>query len=126
MADDCACVYFGGEDCGPRVSYDRIQRARKSYQCCECGNPIVAGDPYEYTWGVWGEKQDTFRICLGCVDVRDSVSCDGSFIYGQLWNNVQEAIFYNGGPQQCTYAGLNPHGDRKMREQYAAWKEDHA
>lgn len=47
------------------------RKARKAFQCCECGAPIMVGDRYHYFSGIWDHQPGHYRTCLECSQVRD-------------------------------------------------------
>ena len=51
-------------------------KAVKSHQCCECWAPIMPGEVYEKTTGVWDHCGQTFKTCWPCCEVRDQLTKD--------------------------------------------------
>jgi DNA-directed RNA polymerase subunit RPC12/RpoP len=78
------CICIDVDDHG-EFQKSRLQRARKSYKCTECGDEIALGRLYEYTWGVWDGRQSTYRTCARCVNVRDEY-----FNCGWYWGQLAE------------------------------------
>jgi len=75
--------------------------ARKIHKCCECGESINIKDEYEYLKGNWDGQYSTFKTCLPCLSVRNTMFKDG-YCFGMIWNDVIENIFENGGmPENC-------------------------
>lgn len=62
-------------DC-PRPSMFRQQgrRARKQHRCCECGIPILCGEIYQQTFGIWDGGAEVFRTCATCEWLRERVA----------------------------------------------------
>jgi len=88
MLDSCICIYNDGPSCD--FVSEKVQRACKEHQCCECGQPIKSGDEYEYARGAWEGNFDTFKTCMTCKRIRDSLfTC---WVYGGLWEDVHEVI----------------------------------
>lgn len=54
----------------PSVLRSSKRCARKTYRCEECRGEIKPGEPYEYTWGIWGGDSGTFYVCERCHDAR--------------------------------------------------------
>ncbi len=73
---DCSCDYDGHWDVFHKRS---VKAARKPRKCCECGCTVHAGEPYEYTWGVFEGDAQRYHVCARCVELREwariSVPC---------------------------------------------------
>lgn len=50
------------------------RRARKQHECCACEIPILPGDRYVETTGVWDGQPSRFRHCLRCFAIVDALS----------------------------------------------------
>jgi hypothetical protein len=86
---DCGFCLMGADDGEPSDFYRRVIRtARKPHQCYECFDPIRPGDRYEETTAKWAGQISRNRTCLACVDIADSLSCDGSRLHGGLWEEL--------------------------------------
>lgn len=72
-----------------------MQRARKAYQCHECGASVAVGDIYERVIGKWGGDLLTFRTCNLCVEIgqwaKISVPCF-CYAHGGLHGAVREMV----------------------------------
>jgi hypothetical protein len=68
----------------------KIRRARKTYRCGECNQPIEPGDTYERMVGVL-DGLDTHRSCLKCAEARRwlEVVCS-TWAYGGVWEDLME------------------------------------
>jgi hypothetical protein len=86
----CDCPY-------PEVFSDRIVRAKKPYQCEECGDTIAAGEKYHSVFGVWDHEPGSYKICCNCEKLRswllelnlpDADCCMGQ--YGNLYDELVE------------------------------------
>jgi len=53
----------------PKTCNVTFRTARKDHRCCECRRPIVKGERYEYTSGVWDEPA-SFKTCADCAATR--------------------------------------------------------
>lgn len=70
-------------DCEPAEFYHQAQPvARKAHRCDECGAAINVGDRYQRFSGKWDGHFDSFRLCLGCVEVFDEVRADSGCCVG--------------------------------------------
>lgn len=76
----------------PEVINVTNPRARKDHKCCECGGLIKKGEVYENVWGVWDFDQSTFKTCLECSLIRDSIyRQDEGIPFGELLEWVSES-----------------------------------
>lgn len=117
------CPLSGDGDDGPEFYTQTKKKARKEHRCVECRETIEKGTKYEHVSGKWDGRTDTFRTCLSCVEIRDHFACNG-FIYGQVWNDLEENFFPNmkaGGP--CM-EGLSPEAKTRLFELRVKWLEE--
>ena len=91
---DCG-VCFVSDDCfdPPEFSSRKNRRARKEHRCCECGGIIKRGEVYEYVAGMWERAIDSFKTCLVCVEIRTSFSCNGRWLFHELYERMEEDVF---------------------------------
>jgi len=89
---DCRCDYE------PAVFYrTRIVRARKGHRCYECSSPILPGELYENTAGMWDrcDGVSTFKTCERCRDLRvwvtNSIPCF-CWAHGNLHEDAEGTI----------------------------------
>lgn len=79
----------------PACTTTHYRTARRQHTCCECRAAIQPGTVYEYVSGVWGNRPDSFKTCMACIDARNFYEgdCDsaafrdsdsGSFTFTQL------------------------------------------
>jgi hypothetical protein len=82
----CSCDYEGPEFISAKEVTAKIINT-----CSECGREIQIGEQYERVTGKWEGRFDTFRTCLKCQDLRDSLAAanGGCFAYGGLWEDYQ-------------------------------------
>lgn len=116
------CPLSSNDGDGPQCWSTVYPRARKAHECGECTHGIKPGSKYEKTTGIWDGSPDTHKTCLPCVEIRDHFACDG-WIYGEVWNDIEENFFPDmvaGGP--CL-DGLSPAGKAYIFEQRLAWWE---
>jgi hypothetical protein len=58
-------------DCELPTLFDRRLRvARKVHACCECRHPIVPGEKYHDTKGLWDGSWERYRVCECCEKKR--------------------------------------------------------
>lgn len=91
MSANCYCDYDAPTWC----SVVNVKAARKPHKCYECRAPIFAGEPYEYTSGLWDGDLGIFHVCLRCVELREwakiSVPCF-CWGYGDLHENIRDMV----------------------------------
>jgi hypothetical protein len=92
MTRDCDCSV--DVDCYPSCYREQQRTARKSHECCECHEPIVAGQKYEYASGVWDGSPGSYRTCLPCARIRDHY-CAHGFILGSLRTQLQDCLGFD-------------------------------
>jgi hypothetical protein len=63
-------------------------RAIKQHKCGECQDPILPGERYELTEGLWDGHFDRIKTCLACAEVRGKWMC--SWEYGNIWDAILE------------------------------------
>jgi hypothetical protein len=61
--------------------------ARKEHKCGECGHPIGIGQRYEVDTGIDGRDFVTYKTCIPCCNVRDSLMPCGWY-YGMVWETI--------------------------------------
>lgn len=84
----CCC------DNPPSCFSQGVRRARKEHRCCECYGPILWGERYEYSSGVWDGGPDNFKTCEPCAAWRNALAkaddtCD-CVPFGDLWATIEE------------------------------------
>ena len=92
MLLSCDCSVTDGDR--PKVCTVRHVRARKQHVCSECSRTIEPGETYELVNGVWIEKWETYKTCLGCERIRDHFCSDG-WIYTCLAEHVAECVGFD-------------------------------
>lgn len=121
----CCPLSSSSDSCYGDVS-QLIVLADEDYVCGECGEQIPAGVPYECYKGRnpdYDEDEgdiDTHNTCTLCVEIRDHFVCDG-WIFGQLWEDLEENFFPDmrmGGP--CM-AGLSPAAKSALVDARLEW-----
>ena len=69
--------------------------ARKEHTCCECPEPIKAGDRYHYFSGVWEGSGMSFKTCAACYYAREEYAetlgpYDCPPCFGSLWDEIRQ------------------------------------
>jgi len=79
----CDCDY------GDPAAWYRVEdrKARKQWECEECGLIIRPGDAYRFETGMWGGLVSQHRCCESCADLSDSLRDLGFCLY---WGNLNE------------------------------------
>lgn len=75
METACSCDFYDdGERLEP-CEIRNITRSRKEHVCCECGEVIPVGSPYERIRGRWEHGWDTSITCDPCSRIRSDYGC---------------------------------------------------
>jgi len=69
----------------------KIRKAVKEHKCCECHDPILPGQEYEYASGRFEGDYLTFRTCKTCLQIRSDY-CPRGHIYGGLAEAIRECL----------------------------------
>lgn len=91
----CTCV-LSASDADEMVEtiIHEVAKARQAYQCYECRQPIDKGQEYENYTGKLDGDLCHYRTCLLCVEIRSFFSCDGSWLWGAVWEDLREGLFH--------------------------------
>jgi len=89
----CSCVCDVDHD-PASVLEEKMVKARKEHECCECGETIKRGERYELVKGCWDGSWGTYKTCEPCVRIRRDVCCN-SWIYGELRETIWEAFDFD-------------------------------
>jgi hypothetical protein len=87
---------------------------RKDYRCVECHDPIPKGTRHEFYKLVTDGSASTERTCLVCAEIRSHFSCDGSWIFGEVWDSLHEALFPTMTAGGECLTGLSPAAKAKL------------
>lgn len=89
----CSCVYVGDGGDHAEFSTVKIQTARKTHICSDCGEAIIPSENYEYVSGLWNGDFQVYKTCGICLELRRVFFCEG-WICGEirqfLWDHVCE------------------------------------
>lgn len=75
----CSCPDYEPAD----VFEEKLVRARKTHECCECGAEISKGEEHEVASGLWEGDWSRYRTCLLCVRIRNDM-CRCGHVFGGL------------------------------------------
>jgi len=92
MSCDCAYVDV---DCSGIILEQRLYKARKQHQCCNCGRVIESKEEYEKAVGIWDGDFDTYKTCEACLSLRAAFFC-GSYHF-DFYEDLRNHIDYVGG-----------------------------
>lgn len=121
-----ACCAISGSDDGEggeTLSVD-IRAAGKDHRCGECSGTILKGDRHEAYVLLFDGCVTTHRTCLDCLEIRNHFSCDGSWIFGHVWDDLESNLFPTmtaGGP--C-FEGLSPRAREILFDACLTWQEN--
>ena len=66
--------------------------ARRQHQCIECNAVIAPGAKYNRTVIKDRGVVDTYRRCALCAEIQRVFACGKSFLFSQLWEDMQDAF----------------------------------
>lgn len=118
---DCSVCISGWDGDAPEVYNARMVKARREHKCYECGRPILRGQMYERVSGRWDGDWGTYRFCSDCEAIAKGLSCDGSRVFGNLWDDIAENVF----PGMTTGCLLKVEGAAARQfllDRWNAWK----
>jgi hypothetical protein len=84
---ECFCDYES-----PAVYSATTPKARKEHQCSECSRAVIVGEQYERVWGVWDGRQDTYRTCQRCLNLRAYVKAHVPCFCWAHGNMIEDAM----------------------------------
>jgi hypothetical protein len=87
---ECSCFIDDWGDDGCDVYRAKMKKARKKFECYECGADINPGDRYEHAKGLYDGNWFECHTCLLCVEIRDCFFC--SFQHGHIWDGIREEL----------------------------------
>lgn len=85
---DCHCDY----DPPSIYSQTPVKAARKEHRCSECRRTIKAGEPYEFTFGIWEGHAETYKTCQHCLALREWVKAHVPCFCWAHGNTRQDAL----------------------------------
>lgn len=123
----CQCVISSGGDDWVEAICHEVRTARKSHKCTECGEDIPAHAKYEYFYGKYDGDMYAYHTCLPCVEIRAFFSCDGSWMWGCVWESLTEGMFehFHHGclePGKEDKEPLSAAAKAKVVERWRKWK----
>jgi len=70
MSYECVCDYE------PATVYRSkwVKTSRKEHLCAECFRKIMPGESYQYTFGVWDGRVESFPACSDCWGLKEWVA----------------------------------------------------
>lgn len=116
--DVCVVMDYDGSN---EFYAEAMRRARKAHKCCECGDPIAAGDLYHYASGNSDGDFFTAKTCASCEEIRKAFCCDG-WEFTTLWEAISDQLFPYWDPMKaidCLAKLTTDAAIAKMRERYA-------
>lgn len=119
MSDCNLCVLnYEGDEADMYVT--KMPTARRGHICCECGQKIQRGEQYENVTMALDGDVSRYKTCLICVEIRTKFSCDGSWMFGTIWEELREYGF----PEMTTGCldGLSAAAKRRLIEEWNKWK----
>jgi hypothetical protein len=89
----CADVCIDmGYDAHNEFYAEKMVKARKAHECCECGAAVLPGMAYQSARGKSEGMIFTYGTCALCVEVREAFVC-GTWVFGRLWETVEQEMY---------------------------------
>jgi len=104
----------------PDFCSKEVRIARSQHTCCECRETILPGQEYEYVAGKWDGDFSIFKTCSACVSIRDGLSCDGSYVFTTLWEDIGELFPYL--TTGCLSKIGSAAGKKKLLDRWREWR----
>jgi hypothetical protein len=120
-----SCDVCIGQDCDDGVVEtlsDSFPKARKPHTCYECSRPINPGEIYHRFVGKWEGELQRFDTCYLCHEIRAVFSCGEGWIWGQLWEDMQELAFPHLTTATDCFQELSPPAKAFVIERWQRWK----
>ena len=91
---ECSCsIEYDSFDGYNEFSRETTPIARKTHECCECGEIIQPGTKYEYAVGKFEGAMWSYKTCMVCRQIRNDHCC--SWQYGELCDVLWEVLGLN-------------------------------
>jgi hypothetical protein len=100
----------------------QVVRARKEHQCEECGTVIRPGGWYERYTGMWDGEIGRHKTCALCVEVRTVFVCGGAWLFGCLWDDMEEVVFPVLTTANKCFEKLSPAAKAFVLDRWRKWK----
>ena len=71
----CSCEAYDDGERMELCESRNIKRSRTEHVCCECGETIPVGSPYERIRGLVSGKWETSITCWPCALIRGDYGC---------------------------------------------------
>src|SRR5258706_5117559 len=121
VRDMMCCPLANDGDGAILTLFDGVVTGRKEYACTECRLPIIKGQRHELIKGRWEGEFCQYRTCLLCVEIRDHFACGNGWLFGCVWEQIEENFYPDmkcGGP--CM-TGLSPEAKTFLVERRMEW-----
>jgi|UPI0004080412 hypothetical protein len=90
-------------DCNiPSAFREKMRKARKPHNCCECLEKINIGENYQYCSGVWDGEPDSYKTCISCLKLRENYESETGecAAFGHLRESISNAFYLNYGVKE--------------------------
>lgn len=120
MTDCDVCI--GGCEEPMEMLLNAQPKCRKAFKCCECGLMVPVGDEYEKHVGKYEGQILTYRTCLLCVEIRNVFTCGKGWMYGSLWEELEEYGFDRLTTASPCFTKLSAKAKAFTLERWRTWK----
>ena len=119
---DCG-VCLSGHDMDVPFFFERQRKARKSHRCSECGRTIEPTMKYHQVGGICEGKWWSQSVCSLCYEITNVFHCDNNVQYGNLWDDMRDAIFPDLTINNPCIHKLSNEARAFLTDQWWKWKE---
>jgi hypothetical protein len=121
MSDCGVCLSEAEDGIVDIIREDDASKSRKDRRCEECRALIPAGTPHQLHVGAFDGEINEYRTCTLCVEIRNAFSCNGGFVYGQLWKDLEYA-FDDGINDACFLKLQTVEAKKFLRSRWMKWR----
>ena len=127
MSRDCPEICLPGYD-GDDLDGDSYSEemicAKVSRKCYECNETIPAGERHERAGGRYEGIRKHWYFCAACSEISKAFSCDGSRLFGTLWEAMDEHAFADLTTANPCFRKLSGMAKRFLMERWNGWREE--
>ena len=120
-----SCEVCIGQNCHDGVVEtlsESFPKARMPHKCYECRRVIVPGEAYHRFTGVWEGESQRYDTCWQCQEIRAVFSCGEGWIWGQLWEDMEEMAFPKLTTATECFQELSPAAKQFVLDKWQKWK----
>lgn len=120
---DCACLTsnYDGYNESTLYTKKKILSTRKPHRCCECRKIIPSKSPCVVESG-YSDEFWRYYTCELCDELRGHFFCSGAYLFGELWEGLQEQLWEGGAFKFECLSGLGIPAREFVLARWRQWK----